>query len=172
MQEITNMVMKIRENANQHEQLLDLLKRNSVASSGFLSEPEDLQVTTTSFIEYKPNLWVRSSKISLQVSHSPEYSLILMVYGASQESDGQSSQSNGSSTTQPMEPAISGGAKDASQCWIQAYMGTNLTPEEVKRKDLHSEQTTVVLANYYGRKMEEVEPCSDLATKNPDKDAV
>ncbi|KAA6353688.1 MAG: hypothetical protein EZS28_050785 [Streblomastix strix] len=86
---------------------------------------------------------------------------MLMGAGASQGSEGPSSQSNESGATQPLEPAISGGANDASQSWIQAYMGTNLTPEEIKLKKLHSEQTSAILANYYGQKMEEVDPCSE-----------
>ncbi|KAA6377240.1 MAG: hypothetical protein EZS28_027233 [Streblomastix strix] len=135
----------------------EVKNQNIVASSGFLPEPEDLQVTA-SFIEYRPNQCVRSSKISKQVSRSPEFSQMLMGAGASQGIDGSSSQSNESGATQPLELAISVGANDESQSWIQAYMGTNFTPEEVMLRKLHREQTSAVLANYYGRKMEEVDP--------------
>ncbi|KAA6392916.1 MAG: hypothetical protein EZS28_011557 [Streblomastix strix] len=98
---------------------------------------------------------------AIDVLRSPEYSQILLGAGASQGSDCSSSQYNESGATQPAEPAINGGANDASQSRFQAYMGTYLTPEEVKLRKLHREQTSAVLANYYGRKIEDADSCSE-----------
>ncbi|KAA6368416.1 MAG: hypothetical protein EZS28_036058 [Streblomastix strix] len=94
---------------------------------------------------------------------------MLMCAGMSQASDNSQSQHGESNATQPGEPAISSGANDADQYWFMAYLGTNLGPEEAKLKKLHREKTSAILTNNDSRKMDEIDPCSEMATSDQRK---